>query len=180
MVGMTPSRSAPASWSLAPRAMALILPTSSITRRACSTTAWPRAVRSTSFLLRSKSLKPSSSSSFARARESVGWVTKHFCAARPKWRSWASATTYLSSVRVMKAVGGQRWAAIGSLNRKYNHNQLDLTILPQYPCVYPQSTHTEGDPHVVPQFRRQARPAGEVPHPRQRAVEGRDDQRPLQ
>jgi len=100
MVGIAPRRSAPASWSCPPRAMPWILPTSSSTRRACSTIAWPRGVAITSFLLRSKSRTPSSSSSFASASESVGCVTKHFRAARPKCRSCARATTYLSSVRV--------------------------------------------------------------------------------
>src|SRR5438270_242601 len=69
MVGITPRRSAPASWSRPPRARSWILPTSSSTRRACSTMARPRGVPITSFLLRSKRFMPSSSSHLPRYNE---------------------------------------------------------------------------------------------------------------
>ena len=58
----------------------------------------------TSVVPRSNSLTSSSSSSFLMATESVGCDTKQASAALPKCRSRASATMYLSSVRVMRAV----------------------------------------------------------------------------
>src|SRR5690625_6719021 len=44
---------------------------------------------------------PSSSSSLRMATDSVGWLTKQASAARPKWRSLATATTYFNSVKVI-------------------------------------------------------------------------------
>src|SRR4051812_30119466 len=75
---------------------------------ACSSTlcAWrtissPSGVTVTSLALRSNSLTSSSSSSFLIATESVGCETKHASAALPKCFSRATATMYLSSVRVI-------------------------------------------------------------------------------
>ena len=50
---------------------------------------------------RSKSVTPSSSSSFLTATLRVGWLTKQDLAALPKCRSRANATMYLNSVSVM-------------------------------------------------------------------------------
>src|SRR3546814_8007579 len=47
------------------------------------------------------------------ATDSVGWLTKQASAARPKCRSRATATMYLSSVRVM-AIRTLRGTAAGS------------------------------------------------------------------
>src|SRR5690625_382651 len=44
---------------------------------------------------------PSTSSSLRMATDSVGWLTKQASAARPKWRSLATATTYFNSVKVI-------------------------------------------------------------------------------
>ena len=65
---------------------------SSSTFCACSTIRAPTGVTVTSLLPRSNSRAPSSSSSFWIATDSAGWLTKHFCAARPKLRSFATAT----------------------------------------------------------------------------------------
>ena len=65
---------------------------SSSTARACSTTAAPIVVGLTALGLRSKSDTPSVRSSFMIWAESVGCVTWQRAAARPKWRSSASAT----------------------------------------------------------------------------------------
>ncbi len=125
-------------------------------------------VTSTSFLLRSKRRTPSSSSSLASASESVGWVTKHFCAARPKWRSWARATTYRSSVRVMAV-------SIGVDYRKYNHNQLDESIRSQQTSLRRLSTNPETS--MLPNREGQRVPAGHLSHPSRQPV-GRRDHRP--
>src|SRR5262249_32660695 len=61
----------------------------------------PSGVTDTSLALRSNSLTSSSSSSFLMATDSVGCETKQASAARPKCFSRATATMYLSSVRVM-------------------------------------------------------------------------------
>src|SRR5699024_4923528 len=50
---------------------------------------------------RSNSVTPSSSSSLRMATDNVGWLTKQASAARPKWRSLATATTYFTSVKVI-------------------------------------------------------------------------------
>src|SRR6478736_5592202 len=71
---------------------------------ACRTISSPSGVTVTSLALRSKSLTSSSSSSFLMATDSVGWDTKQASAALPKWRSRATATMYLSSVRVIACV----------------------------------------------------------------------------
>ena len=75
---------------------------------ACSSTLWawrtissPSGVTVTSLALRSNSLTSSSSSSFLIATDSVGCETKQASAALPKCFSRATATMYLSSVRVM-------------------------------------------------------------------------------
>jgi len=65
---------------------------SSSTRCACSTIFCPAGVTATSAEPRSKSVTPSSSSSFFTATESVGCDTKQVSAALPKWRSRATAT----------------------------------------------------------------------------------------
>jgi len=52
----------------------------------------PSAVMLTSLLPRSKIFTSSSSSSFLIATDRVGWDTKQASAARPKWRSRATAT----------------------------------------------------------------------------------------
>ena len=65
---------------------------SSSTRCACVTIFCPAGVTETSLELRSKSVTPSSSSSFFTATESVGCDTKHASAAWPKCRSRATAT----------------------------------------------------------------------------------------
>src|SRR5512147_40821 len=100
---MTPSRSGPTSGSLPWRAISLMRPASSSTFCACPTMRSPAGVVVTSLVRRSKICVPSSSSSFLIATDSVGWLTKQASAARPKWRSRATATMYLSSVRVMPA-----------------------------------------------------------------------------
>ncbi len=89
---MTPSFSAPTSWLRPACAISRIRAASSSTRAACSTIWPPNGVTVTSVLPRSNSRAPSSSSSFWIATDSAGWLTKHFCAARPKFRSWATAT----------------------------------------------------------------------------------------
>ena len=65
---------------------------SSSTRCACSTMRVPPGVTVTSPGPRSNSVTPSSSSSFFTATDSVGCDTKQASAARPKWRSRATAT----------------------------------------------------------------------------------------
>src|SRR5580704_4252185 len=55
----------------------------------------------TSLVPRSKICTFSSSSSFLIATDSVGWLTKHASAARPKCRSRATATMYFNSVSVI-------------------------------------------------------------------------------
>src|SRR6478672_3411471 len=74
---------------------------------ACSSTLWacrtmssPSGVTVTSLALRSNSLISSSSSSFLIATDNVGCETKQASAALPKCFSRATATMYLSSVRV--------------------------------------------------------------------------------
>jgi hypothetical protein len=52
----------------------------------------PTGVTVTSLLPRSNRRGPSSSSSFWIATDNAGWLTKHFCAARPKLLSLATAT----------------------------------------------------------------------------------------
>ena len=64
---------------------------------------WPMGVTPTSEPPRSNSVTPSSSSSLRMATDKVGWLTKHASAARPKWRSRATATMYFNSVSVMAA-----------------------------------------------------------------------------
>jgi hypothetical protein len=66
---------------------------SSSTRCAWAMIFCPAGVTVTSPGPRSKSCRPSSSSSFFTATDSVGCDTKHACAARPKWRSRDTATT---------------------------------------------------------------------------------------
>ena len=83
------------------RATVLTRAASSSARRACATISAPIGVTSTSPLPRSKICTPSSSSRFFTAAERLGWLTKQRSAARPKWRSAATATTYLSSVSVI-------------------------------------------------------------------------------
>ncbi|MNT52395.1 hypothetical protein D3C72_1894190 [compost metagenome] len=73
----------------------------SSTRWACATICSPTDVTDTSEVPRSKICTLSSSSSFLIATDSVGCDTKQASAARPKWRSRATATMYLSSVSVM-------------------------------------------------------------------------------
>src|SRR5690606_448658 len=74
---------------------------SSSTRWACATTRKPMGVTPTSVPPRSNRTTPNSSSSLRMATDKVGWLTKHASAARPKWRSRATATMYLSSVSVI-------------------------------------------------------------------------------
>ena len=98
---MTPTRSGPDSGSLPCCAISRIVLVCSSTRCASSTICSPTGVTATSTLPRSKSCTPSSSSSFLIATDSVGWLTKQASAARPKWRSRATATMYFSSVSVI-------------------------------------------------------------------------------
>jgi hypothetical protein len=65
---------------------------SSSTRCACSTIFCPAGVTLTSPCPRSKSARPSSSSSFFTATDSVGCETKQASAALPKCRCLATAT----------------------------------------------------------------------------------------
>lgn len=101
MVWITPTRNGPASGSCPWRAISLMLALSSSTFWAWATMRWPMGVTPTSAPPRSNSVTPSSSSSLRIATDSVGWLTKQASAARPKWRSRATATMYFSSVRVM-------------------------------------------------------------------------------
>src|SRR6478736_10478239 len=71
---------------------------------ACRTMSSPSGVTVTSLALRSNSLTSSSSSSFLMATDRVGCETKQASAALPKCRSRATATMYLSSVRVIACV----------------------------------------------------------------------------
>ena len=80
----------------------------SLMAAACSSTLWawrtissPSGVTATSLALRSNSLTSSSSSSLRIATDRVGCETKQASAALPKCFSRATATMYLSSVRVM-------------------------------------------------------------------------------
>ena len=89
---MIPSRSGPSSGSLPRLAMSLIALACSITDWAWRTMSSPSGVIVTSLAPRSKILTSSSSSSFLIATDSVGCETKQASAARPKWRSRATAT----------------------------------------------------------------------------------------
>ena len=89
---MMPSFSGPDSGSCPRLAISLIAAACSMTLCAWRTMAVPSGVRLTSLLPRSKILTSSSSSSFLIATDSVGCDTKHASAARPKWRSRATAT----------------------------------------------------------------------------------------
>src|SRR5690554_5722527 len=68
-------------------------------------------VMPTSVPPRSNSTTPSSSSSLRMATDKVGWLTKQASAARPKCRSRATATMYLSSVRVISV--SRLWSCAG-------------------------------------------------------------------
>src|SRR3954463_7269626 len=102
---MTPSLSGPASGSLPRLAISLMLAACSSTLCACRTISSPSGVTLTSLALRSKSLTSSSSSSFLMATDRVGCETKQASAALPKCFSRATATMYLSSVRVTLRLG---------------------------------------------------------------------------
>src|SRR6187397_1650213 len=103
---MTPSVSGPASGSLPRLASSLMLAACSSTLCACRTISSPSGVTDTSLALRSNSLTSSSSSSFLIATDSVGCETKQASAALPKCFSRATATMYLSSVRVIREAVG--------------------------------------------------------------------------
>src|SRR5690606_38125869 len=103
-----PSLTVPASGSWLRRAASRIWSMSATMRRARAATSGPAAVSITLRGARSTSATPSSSSSLRTWVESVGWLTKHAAAARPKCRWSARATKYLRSRRFM---GFLRFAA---------------------------------------------------------------------
>src|SRR3569623_3404347 len=100
---MIPSVSGPASGSLPRLAISMMFAACSSTLSAWRTISSPSGVTVTSFALRSKSLTSSSSSSFLIATDSVGCDSKQASAALPKCFSRATATMYLSSVRVTRS-----------------------------------------------------------------------------
>src|SRR5205809_1249532 len=107
---MMPSRSGPDTGSLPRLAISLMPAACSITDCAWRTISSPSGVTLTSLLPRSNSFTSSSSSSFLIATLKVGCETKQASAARPKWRSRATATMYRSSVsvtRVLLFAGGE-------------------------------------------------------------------------
>src|SRR6201995_6021462 len=83
-------------------AVSLICAACSITACAWRTISSAIGVTLTSLAPRSKMRTSSSSSSFLIETDSVGCETKHASAARPKCFSRATATTYLSSVSVIR------------------------------------------------------------------------------
>src|SRR3569623_3464414 len=113
---MMPRRNWPASGSLFCLANSLIAAVCSSTRSACATICAPIGVIDISLPPRSKITTPSSSSSFLIATDKVGCATKQASAAWPKCFSRATATIYLSSVKVMgvsshSRKNKSRWAA---------------------------------------------------------------------
>src|SRR3546814_1375116 len=100
-VGKIPSLTVPASGSWLRRAASRICSISATTRRARAATSRPAGVSITLRGARSTSATPSSSSSLRIWVDSVGWLTKHAAAARPKCRCSARATKYLRSRRFM-------------------------------------------------------------------------------
>src|SRR3972149_1311135 len=164
---MMPRRSTPFSGSRPWRAPVFPRAPSSSARRACATICSPASVRNTPRLPRSKSLTPSSSSRFFTEAERLGWLTKQRSAAWPKWRASATATMYLSSVRV-----------IGS--DYYKHSD---KVLAQRGDLTHHGTHTSFSPirgSHDQQSRRQESPPGHVPHPGRQRLEERDDRRYFQ
>src|SRR6478672_12147278 len=99
---MTPSESGPLNGSFLRLAVSLICAAPSMTACAWRTISAPIGVTLTSLVPRSKMRTSSSSSSFLIETDSVGCETKHASAARPKCFSRATATTYLSSVSVIR------------------------------------------------------------------------------
>src|SRR3546814_6217929 len=100
-LGKLPSLTVPACGYWLRRAASLICSISATTRRALAATSRPAGVSITLRGARSTSATPSSSSSLRIWVESVGWLTKHAAAARPKCRCSARATKYLRSRRFM-------------------------------------------------------------------------------
>ena len=100
-VGNRPRRTVPASGSWLRRAPSFICSTSATMRRARSAASRPAGVSMTLRGARSTSDTPSSSSSFLICVDSVGWLTKHAAAARPKCLWSARASRYLRSRRFM-------------------------------------------------------------------------------
>src|ERR1035437_5075365 len=105
---MMPSRKGPDSGSLFCFEISLMAAVCSNTRSACATICVPSGVIEISVPPRSKMTTPSSSSSFLMATDKVGCATKQASAAWPKclWR--ATATMYLSSVRVISVSSHRR------------------------------------------------------------------------
>ena len=160
MVGIAPRRSAPASWSCPPRAMCWILPTSSSTRRACSTIGLAAAVTSTSFLLRSKSFTPELVLELGERERERGLGDEALL------RRAAEMALLGEGDDVLEL--GEGHGSIGPGYRKYNHNQLAYSIADPYSIGTIPIEPTARKPPCF-RTRRQARPPGHLPHPRRTA-----------